>query len=72
MVMGVGAYERASCSQPESVSPVFRPYFHTSHVSGLQADDALLGYVVLPAHMQLDLPIDIYWHDRRIQARLRP
>ncbi len=32
----------------------------------------LLGYVVLPPHMDLARPLDIYWNDIQITATLRP
>jgi len=32
----------------------------------------LLGYVVLPPHMDLSRPLDIYWNDIQITATLRP
>ena len=32
----------------------------------------LLGYVVLPAHVDLARPLDIYWNDLQITATLRP
>jgi hypothetical protein len=33
---------------------------------------SLLGYVVLPPHMDLSRPLDIYWNDIQITATLRP
>jgi hypothetical protein len=38
----------------------------------LAAGEALLGYVVLPEHMDLSQPMDIYWDDRQVTATLRP
>jgi hypothetical protein len=38
----------------------------------LSADDSVLGYVVLPEHMDLSRPMDIYWNDRQVTATLRP
>lgn len=35
----------------------------------LGADELVLGYVVLPAAIDLARPIDVYWNDRRIEAR---
>ena len=32
----------------------------------------LLGYVVLPAHIDLARPLDIYWNDLQVTATLRP
>jgi hypothetical protein len=34
--------------------------------------EAVLGYVVLPPHMDLSQAMDIYWDDRQISATLRP
>lgn len=33
---------------------------------------SLLGYVVLPAHVDLARPLDIYWNDLQVTATLRP
>jgi len=38
----------------------------------LDAGDSVLAYTVLPQHMDLTQPIDIYWDDRRITATLLP
>ncbi len=38
-------------------------------VGSLPPDHATLGYVVLPAHIDLAQPLDVYWDDRRIEAR---
>ncbi len=35
-------------------------------------DEPLLGYAVLPEHLDLASPIDIYWDDRRLTAKLTP
>ncbi len=35
----------------------------------LDADEPVLGFVVLPPTMRLDSELDIYWDDRRITAR---
>ena len=37
----------------------------------LAAGDALLGYVTLPAEIDVYQPMDIYWNDRRLVATLR-
>jgi len=37
----------------------------------LAANDTLLGYVVLPADIDLGRPVDLYWNDRRLEARFR-
>lgn len=39
---------------------------------GLGAGETLLGYVVLPTHVELGAPIDVYWDDQRISVTLRP
>jgi hypothetical protein len=38
----------------------------------LDAGDSVLAYTVLPQHMDITEPIDIYWDDRRITATLLP
>ena len=38
----------------------------------LAPDSDVLGYVVLPDHVELAKPLDIYWDDRQITATLRP
>jgi hypothetical protein len=38
----------------------------------LASDQPVLGYVVLPSHMDLSQPMDIYWNDRQVTATLRP
>jgi hypothetical protein len=38
----------------------------------LAAGDTLLGYVVLPASVDVSQPMDVYWNDRRLVATLRP
>jgi hypothetical protein len=38
----------------------------------LAAGQSALGYVVLPAHVDLARPLDVYWDDRRITATLQP
>jgi len=38
----------------------------------LSPDEVVLGYVVLPEHMDLSRPMDIYWNDRQVTATLRP
>jgi len=34
--------------------------------------EGVLGFVVLPRHMDLSQPMDIYWDDRQVTATLRP
>jgi hypothetical protein len=38
-------------------------------LGSLQANELVLGYVVLPAQIDLSADLDIYWNDRRITAR---
>ena len=38
----------------------------------LAAGQRVLGYTVLPAHLDAKAPLDIYWDDRRINATLAP
>jgi hypothetical protein len=38
----------------------------------LAADDLVLGYLVLPAAIDLGRPLDVYWDDHQIGATLRP
>ena len=38
----------------------------------LAAGERVLGYAVLPAHLDPAKPFDIYWNDRRVTATLRP
>ena len=37
----------------------------------LSREDSVLGYVVLPPHMDLARPLHIYWNDRRLTTTLR-
>jgi len=38
----------------------------------LEAGEAVLGYVALPADVDVAQPLDVYWNDRRLVATLRP
>jgi hypothetical protein len=38
----------------------------------LAAGQRVLGYAVLPAHLDPSAPVDIYWDDRRTTATLSP
>jgi hypothetical protein len=38
----------------------------------LAPGQSVLGYIVLPAHVDLAQPLDLYWDDRRISATLQP
>ena len=42
------------------------------HLGPLAPREAVLGYVVLPVHLDPAQPMDIYWNDRRLTATLRP
>ncbi|HYB13265.1 MAG TPA: hypothetical protein VEG67_07330 [Myxococcota bacterium] len=39
------------------------------HLGKLSRDEVVLGYLVLPARMDLSRPVDIYWDDRHISAQ---
>lgn len=41
-------------------------------LGSLAPEAEVLGYVVLPARVELAKPLDIYWNDRQITATLRP
>jgi hypothetical protein len=43
----------------------------TGALGPLAAGETLLGYVVLPADVDLATPLDVYWNDRRISVALR-
>jgi hypothetical protein len=42
------------------------------HLGELEPGEGVLGFVVLPSHMDLSQPMDIYWDDRQVTATLRP
>jgi len=42
------------------------------HLGNLGPGEGVLGFVVLPSHMDLSEPMDIYWDDRQVTATLRP
>jgi len=42
------------------------------HLGELGPGEEVLGFVVLPGHMDLSQPMDIYWDDRQVTATLRP
>jgi hypothetical protein len=42
------------------------------HAGAQGAAELALGYVVLPAELDLARPIDLYWNDRRLAATFRP
>jgi hypothetical protein len=60
-----------SAFQPEQANPD-----HLGVIRGrlgqLEADEAVLGYVVLPQRMDTAKPLDIYWNDRMLTTVLRP
>jgi len=56
--------------QPDGASPRQLGILH-GRLGSLQADEAVLGYVVLPEAMDLSREIDVYWNDRRTSARFR-
>ena len=39
------------------------------HLGKLAHDEVLLGYIALPAKMDLSRPVDLYWDDRHISAK---
>jgi hypothetical protein len=39
------------------------------HLGKLARDEVVLGYIVLPARMDLSRPVDVYWDDRHISAQ---
>jgi hypothetical protein len=41
-------------------------------LGALAAGDVVLGYVALPAGVDVAQPMDVYWNDRRLAATLRP
>ena len=57
--------------QPDSDNPFQMGLVHGS-MGDLEPGNPMLGYVVLPEHMDLAHPIDIYWNDRQITATLAP
>jgi hypothetical protein len=38
------------------------------HLGDLDADEVVLGYVILPDAMDTGEPMDVYWNDRRISV----
>jgi hypothetical protein len=42
------------------------------HLGELGPGEGVLGFVVLPGHMDLSQPMDIYWDDHQVTATLRP
>jgi hypothetical protein len=44
----------------------------SGRIGTVAPDEPLLGYTVLPEHLDLASPIDIYWDDRLLTAKLVP
>ena len=57
--------------QPDSDNPFQLGLLHGT-MGELALDDPVLGYVVLPEHIDLSQPLDIYWNDLQITATLTP
>lgn len=56
---------------PDPADPTQLGLIH-GEVGSLAPSAEVLGYVVLPARVELAKPLDIYWDDRQITATLRP
>jgi hypothetical protein len=41
-------------------------------LGALAPQQSVLGYAVLPAHVDVAAPMDVYWDDRRMRTTLRP
>ncbi len=54
--------------QPEATSPRQLGILQ-GRLGSLQANELVLGYVVLPAQIELSADLDVYWNDRRVTAR---
>ncbi len=57
--------------QPDTDDPSQVGLLH-GRLGPLAPRDAVLGFVVLPEHLDPAQPMDIYWNDRRLTATLRP
>jgi hypothetical protein len=57
--------------QPDSANPFQLGLVHGS-MGELDADEPVVGYVVLPEHIDVTQPIDIYWNDLQVTATLTP
>lgn len=55
--------------QPDAENPEQLGLIH-GRLGRLEAEDAVLGYVVLPPDLDPTQPMDIYWNDRRLTATL--
>ena len=41
-------------------------------LGALEADEVVLGYVILPETLRLEEPLDVYWDDRRLAVQFPP
>jgi hypothetical protein len=57
--------------QPESANPDHLGVIR-GRLGSLEADEAVLGYVVLPERIDTKMPLDIYWNDRMLTTVLQP
>jgi len=57
--------------QPDSSNP-FQLGLVQGSMGELAVDQPVVGYVVLPEHMDVSQPIDIYWNDLQTTATLTP
>jgi hypothetical protein len=60
-----------SAFQPESANPDHLGVIR-GRLGSLEADEAVLGYVVLPERIDTGKPVDIYWNDRMLTTVLAP
>jgi hypothetical protein len=56
--------------QPEATSPRQLGILQ-GRLGPLEANELVLGYVVLPAQIDLSADLDVYWNDRRVTARFQ-
>jgi hypothetical protein len=57
--------------QPDTSDPKRLALIH-GRAGALRPQQAVLGFVVLPEHLDPSRPMDIYWNDRRLTATLTP
>jgi hypothetical protein len=60
-----------SAFQPETANPDHLGVIR-GRLGSLEADEAVLGYVVLPEGIDTGKPLDIYWNDRMLTTVLQP
>jgi hypothetical protein len=60
-----------SAFQPETANPDHLGVIR-GRLGSLEADEAVLGYVVLPERIDTGKPLDIYWNDRMLTTVLQP